>query len=173
MIAVADPSTKCVQLLKYYWWKNHLYTPRIEYFCSIGGVYKGCGLRFVRPNAVSYCNGLDGDLAICDAGAQKVHILNKRLIPVHVIDTGYLPDWRLFADLDAGKAVRVDSSPVSVAFSPDRVLCVAFQQGGILVYKPYNVAPVGKMVDFEVCVYCMFVFQNFTFYCREEYSKNC
>lgn len=151
LIAVADESTRCVQILKYYWWKNDLYVPALEYFCTIGGIYKGCGLRLTRPSSVSYCPGHSGgDLAICDAGARKVYIISHRMIPMRAIDTSFQPDWHIFDDAEVGKSIRPDIYPVSVAFSPDRLLCVAYRDGGLLVYKPYNIARVGKFLDFEV-----------------------
>ena len=152
IIAVADPPAKCVQLLKYYWWKNHLYSPRLVYHCSIGGIHKGCGLRLSRPTSVSFCNGstLGGDLAICDSSLQKVFIMNKQFIVMHSINTSYSPDWRIFDDATAGRSIRPDPFPESVAFSADRMLCVSYRQGGILVYKPYTIAPIGKFVDIKV-----------------------
>lgn len=100
---------------------------------------------------MSFCNGLGGgDLAICDAGARKVHILSRYLIPVHSFETEFMPDWRIFEDADALRAVRPDVLPVSVAFSPDRLLCVGYRDGGIIVHRPYHIAAVGRFVDCEV-----------------------
>lgn len=151
LFALADPGTKCVQILKYYWWKNDLYEPCLEYFTTIGGVYRGCGLRLIRPSSVSYVAGVDGgDLAICDTGLHKVFIVSKRLILVHAIETSFAPDWHIFSEPEIGLNVPPDVFPESVAFNVNRMLCVGYRGGGILVYKPYHIAQVGNFVDFEV-----------------------